>query len=293
MSRIGKKPVEVPTGVTVNVAGQNVSVKGPKGELSERVARDIDVQQQNGEIVRLAKRDGRVDVAELAELLGVTTETVRRDLTRLERQGLVRRVHGGALPVERLRFEPGVAERIGAMAAEKERIAKAALRELPLGGSILVDAGTTTARFAEALPDDRELTVVTNALPIALALSAKPRLTVLTVGGRVRGRPLAQVDRWALRALGEVHVDVAFIAANGVSLERGLTTPDLSEAAVKEAMVNAAGRVVLLDDHSKVGNVQFSRFAELSQVDVLVTDSALDDETAEALADAGPEVVRA
>ena len=249
--------------------------------------------ERQQEIARLARRDGRVDVAELAELLGVTTETVRRDLTRLERQGLVRRVHGGALPVERLRFEPGLAERTSAMAAEKERIAKAALRELPEEGSVLIDAGTTTARFAEALPEDRELTVVTNALPIAVTLSGKPRLTVLTVGGRVRGRTLAHVDRWALRALAEVHVDVAFMATNGVSVEGGLTTPDLSEAAVKEAMVAAAGRVVLLADHTKVGNDQLCRFAELSQVDVLVTDSGLDEETTAALAEAGPEVVRA
>lgn len=249
--------------------------------------------ERQQEIARLARRDGRVDVAELAELFGVTTETVRRDLSQLERQGLVRRVHGGALPVERLRFEPGVAERAGAMAAEKERIAKAALAHLPPEGSILIDAGTTTGRFAEVLPDDRELTIVTNSLPIALTLTSRPRLNVLTVGGRVRGRTLAQVDRWALRNLAETHVDVAFIATNGVSLQRGLTTPDHAEAAVKEAMVAAAARVVLLADHTKVGNDQFTRFADFDQIDVLITDSGLDTETAAAFEAAGLEVVRA
>ncbi len=249
--------------------------------------------ERHQEIARLARRDGRVDVTALAELLGVTTETVRRDLTVLERHGLVRRVHGGALPVERLRFEPGVAERTETMTAEKERIAKAALRDLPDGGAVLLDAGTTTARLAESMPDDRELTVVTNALPIALSLTARPRLTVLTVGGRVRGRTLAHVDRWALRSLAEITVDVAFMATNGISLEHGLTTPDPAEATVKEAMIAAARRVVLLADRTKVGNDQLCRFGELHQVDVFITDSGLDDATAAAFEAEGIEVVRA
>jgi DeoR family transcriptional regulator, fructose operon transcriptional repressor len=161
------------------------------------------------------RRHGRVDVATLAEELAVTTETVRRDLDQLERRGLVRRVHGGALPVERLRLEAEVSERSLAMAAENERIAKAALAHVPHEGTVLIDAGTTTARLAELLPDDRELTVVTNSLPIALTLATRLRLTVLTVGGRVRGKTLAQVDRWALRSLAEIRVDVAFLATNG------------------------------------------------------------------------------
>lgn len=249
--------------------------------------------ERQQEILRQARAAGRVEVAALAEDLAVTSETVRRDLDVLERQGVIRRVHGGALPVERLRFEPGVSERAAAMAGEKDRIAKAALDYLPREGAIVVDAGTTTARFADLLPDDRELTVVTNALPIALSLSARSRLTVLTVGGRVRGRTLAQVDRWALRSLGEIRADVAFVATNGVSVAGGLTTPDLAEAAVKEAIVAAANRVVLLADHTKVGDDHFSRFADIGQVDVLVTDSGVDAEAVDAFTDAGVEVVLA
>jgi DeoR family transcriptional regulator, fructose operon transcriptional repressor len=249
--------------------------------------------ERQQEILRRARKIGRVDVASLAEDLAVTTETVRRDLDRLERQGLVRRVHGGALPVERLRLEPEVAARASAMAAEKDRIAKAALEQLPHASSILIDAGTTTARLAEHLPEDRELTVVTNSLPIALSLAARPHLTVLTIGGRLRSRTLALVDRWALRDLAELRVDVAFVATNGLSLAGGLTTPDLAEAAVKEAMVNAGRRVVLLADHTKVGDDQFCRFAEISDVDVLVTDTGLDEETAAEFTAAGLEVVRA
>jgi DeoR family fructose operon transcriptional repressor len=242
-------------------------------------------------IVEHARSVGRVEVANLSDELDVTTETIRRDLKVLERHGLLRRVHGGAIPVERLGFEPGLATRDAVLTAEKERIAKAALAELPAEGSILLDAGTTTARLADALPVDRELVVLTNGLPIAMALSSRPNLTVLLIGGRVRGRTLAAVDSWALAALADSYVDVAFLGTNGVSVERGLTTPDTTEAAVKRAMVSASRRVVLLADHTKVGNDHLAKFANLEDVDVMVTDSGIESDDAERLGSRGPRVV--
>ena len=244
-------------------------------------------------IVERARADGRVDVATLAVELNVTAETIRRDLASLERHGVLRRVHGGAIPVERLGFEPGLAQRDTVLLAEKERIAKAALDELPKEGAILLDAGTTTARLADVLPIDRELTVVTNALPIATKLAARRNITVLIVGGRVRGRTMASVGQWAERALEDTYVDVAFLGTNGISARRGLTTPDTTEAAVKRAMMAAARRTVVLADHTKVGNDQLARFGRLEDLDAVVTDSGLDDETAAELASLGPRVVRA
>jgi DeoR family fructose operon transcriptional repressor len=244
-------------------------------------------------IVERARLDGRVDVAALAADLDVTSETIRRDLTTLERHGLLRRVHGGAIPAERLGFEPGLAVRDAVMQAEKERIAKAALDELPDEGAVLLDAGTTTARLAEILPNERELTVVTNAVPIAMVLATRHNITVLMLGGRVRGRTMAAVDEWAVRALQDTYVDVAFLGTNGVSAERGLTTPDTAEAAVKRAMLKSARRRVVLADHTKVGSDQFARFGGLEDVDVLVTDTGLDEVTAAQLAAHGPRVVRA
>jgi DeoR family fructose operon transcriptional repressor len=251
------------------------------------------LEERQGAILDRARAAGRVDVSALASEFNVTPETVRRDLTSLERHGLLRRVHGGAIPVERLGFEPGLNAREETMGAEKGRIASAALEQVPAEGAILLDAGTTTARLAELLPSDRELTVVTNAVPIATTLSARPNMTVLTVGGRVRGRTLAMVDEWALRVLADLYVDVAFLGANGVSVERGLTTPDVAEAAVKRAMVRAARRVVVLADHTKIGNDCFARFGDLGEVDTLVTDSGLDPVLAGDLQAAGPRVVLA
>ncbi|GAA3464783.1 MULTISPECIES: DeoR/GlpR family DNA-binding transcription regulator [Saccharothrix] len=242
-------------------------------------------------ILDRARAKGRVDVAALAEEFAVTTETIRRDLTALERHGVLRRVHGGAIPVERLGFEPAIATREGVMTAEKERIAKAALALLPDEGTILLDAGTTTAKMADLLPLDRELTVVTHSVNIALMLTSRPNLTVMLVGGRLRSRTLATVDAWALQALKDSFVEVAFIATNGLSSERGLTTPDPAEAMVKRAAIGAARRCVLLADHTKIGNDHFARFADLGDIETLITDSGTDSAVAEELRAAGPRVV--
>ncbi|RMI09077.1 DeoR/GlpR family DNA-binding transcription regulator [Cellulomonas triticagri] len=244
-------------------------------------------------IVTTARAAGRVEVAALAADLDVTPETVRRDLTALERMGLLRRVHGGAVPVERAGHEPAVSQREQVLSAEKERIAKAALDELPDGGSVLIDAGTTTVRLAEMLPADRELIVVTHALPVASALAALPRVTLHLVGGTVRPRTLAAVGGWAERALADVRVDVAFLGTNALSVEHGLSTPDLAEATVKRALVTAARRTVVLTDHTKVGRTELAAVAPLSAVDAVVTDSGLAPELAEEIETAGPRVVRA
>ncbi|MGW6132192.1 DeoR/GlpR family DNA-binding transcription regulator [Cellulomonas sp. NPDC055163] len=249
--------------------------------------------ERQQEILARARRDGRAEVKDLADALDVTPETVRRDLTALERRGLLRRVHGGAIPVERLGIEPAVADRESRMAGQKERIAKAALDELPDGGSIILDAGTTTIRLAEMLPTERELTVVTHSLPVAMLLAARPNITLHLLGGTVRGRTLAAVGPWAESAMADVYADVAFLGTNGITTERGLTTPDLVEARVKRALVAAARRTVVLTDHTKFGRVDFAQVAPLSAVDTLITDSQLEPDLAEEIEAAGPRVVRA
>lgn len=250
-------------------------------------------EERQQEIVRLARSNGRVDVATLAGTLQVTTETIRRDLTVLERAGVLRRVHGGAIPAERLGFEPALATRDSVLIHEKERIAAMALAEVPSEGSIILDAGSTTARLAEALPTDRELTVVVNSPVIATLLGSRPNLNVLLLGGRLRARTLATVEDWALRALADLYVDVAFLGTNGCSVRRGLTTPDPAEASVKRAMIAAARRAVLLADHTKLGNDHFARFGSLTDLDLIITDSGVEDGLAVELESAGVRVAQA
>ncbi|MFJ5113820.1 DeoR/GlpR family DNA-binding transcription regulator [Streptomyces sp. NPDC088551] len=247
--------------------------------------------ERQQEILRLARERGRVDVLSLAEEFQVTAETVRRDLKALDRAGLVRRVHGGAIPAGRLDFEPDLAERESTAADEKDRIAHAALAELPEDGSVILDAGSTVARLAAALPLECALTVVTHALPVAARLADHPGIDLHLVGGRVRHRTRAAVDAWALRAYGEIRADVVFLGTNGFSPEGGLTTPDLAEAAVKRALVGAARRVVLLADSAKHGQEHFARFGALADVDLLITDSGLSPSDVAAVEAAGTEVL--
>ena len=248
-------------------------------------------EERQSEIARQARSEGRVDVAELAVEFSVSLETVRRDLTALERAGVLRRVHGGAVPAERLRHEPALAVRAGTHTDEKRRIAQAALAELAGATTVLLDAGTTTAQLAELMPVGRELTVVTNALPIAMSLATRHDVTVHLLGGRVRNRTMATVDHVALAGLADLSVDVAFLGTNGISVEHGFTTADPAEAAVKRAMVRAARRAVVLADASKVGDDQFARFAAVDDVETLIIDAGIDPRVAAQLEAAGPSVV--
>ncbi|MEU8645231.1 MULTISPECIES: DeoR/GlpR family DNA-binding transcription regulator [unclassified Streptomyces] len=248
--------------------------------------------ERQQEILRLARDGGRVDVLSLADTFQVTAETIRRDLKSLDRAGLVRRVHGGAIPAGRLDFEPDLAERESTAADQKDRIAEAAIAELPHDGTVILDAGSTVARLAASLPLEATLTVVTHSLPIAARLADHPGVQLHLVGGRVRTRTRAAVDAWALRAYAEIRADVVFVAANGFSPASGLTTPDLAEAAVKRAALHAARRVVLLADSSKSGQEHFARFGDLDEVDLLITDSGLDPEDASAVESGGTEVLR-
>ncbi len=242
-------------------------------------------------ILEKARNKGRVEVRSLAEELDVTPETIRRDLSVLERRGLLHRAHGGAIPIDRLSVEPDVAYRESMLSAEKERIAQMALSEIPQGGSIILDAGTTTARLAALLPQDIDLTVVTNSIPIAATLATRSNIQLHLLGGHVRPITLAMVGAWPQDALKSLSVDVAFLGINGLTPERGLTTPDLEEARIKGAFVDAARRTVVLADHTKFGREDFGHVASLSDVDVVITDSNIDNEHLLEIELAGPDVV--
>jgi DeoR family fructose operon transcriptional repressor len=253
----------------------------------------MQAEERQQEILRRARADGRVDVMSLADEFAVTSETIRRDLTVLERTGAVRRVYGGAVPVGRPPVDPVLSARDALMTTEKERIAKTALAEVPDEGAIIIDAGSTTGRLAELLPADRELTVIVNSLPLATLLAPRANLAVVILGGRIRRMTFATVDDWLLQPLSQMYVDAAFMGTSGLSLERGLTTPDPGEASVKAAMMRSARCSILLADHTKVGNDSLARFGMLSDIDLLITDAGLDDGAAAAIGLAGPRVVRA
>jgi DeoR family transcriptional regulator, fructose operon transcriptional repressor len=249
-------------------------------------------EERQQAIAALVTERGRVAVADVAERFGVATETVRRDLALLERAGMLRRVHGGAVPTGALSLvEPGLGERHGTRAEQKRKIAAAALDLLPdVDGSVVLDGGSTTAALADLLSAERRLLVATNSVPIAARLSAAG-VMLHVLGGRVRGITQTAVGESTIRALDHLRVDVAFLGTNGITVRHGFSTPDETEAATKQAMARAAQRTVVLADSSKLGREHLVRFAAVADVDVLVTDSEADPGTVAALQAAGVDVV--
>lgn len=244
-------------------------------------------------ILTQARDEGGVSVTDLADTLAVATETVRRDLRALVEAGLLRRTHGGARPVEGAGFESALARRATSMLAEKQRIADAAIDELGNAESVYVDEGFTPDLVAAGLGRvSRPLAVLTNSLSAAQHISEFSQHTVYILGGRVRGRTQATVDEWATRMLAEFTLDVAVLGANGVSAERGLTTPDPVVAAVKRAAVAASHRRIFVGVHTKFGVRSFAHFADVADFDLFVTDHGLTSTEAQRLSALGPRVLR-
>ncbi|HET9423595.1 MAG TPA: DeoR/GlpR family DNA-binding transcription regulator [Nocardioides sp.] len=252
-------------------------------------------EERHQAIAELVASRGRVAVTELASHFDVTTETVRRDLSQLEKLKLLRRVHGGAVSTRSVTMlEAQLPDRDHANAEEKERIARAAIALLPEGGgTLLIDAGSTTARLAAHLPTSEQWTVITHAVPIAALLAPQPHIELHLLPGRVRAATQAAVGHTTVEAVGRFRADLAFLGTNGISVRHGLSTPDPEEAATKRALVAGAERVVVLADSTKVGQERTVRFADLDDVDVLVTDEAIDTADAKAFEASGLEVVRA
>jgi DeoR family fructose operon transcriptional repressor len=244
-------------------------------------------------IYMLALRQGSVDVADLARRFGVTTETIRRDLSDMQERQLLRRVHGGAVPIERMNHEPMVEARDMVNAEEKLRIATVAAEEVPERGSIIIDSGSTGQRLADVFPVDRDVHVVTNSLVTALTLSRRGLGDLTVLGGAVRTKRLAMVDDTTRRELDHMAIDVLFISCDGLSFKHGLTTPYREEHTLKQAMIERANRVVAMVDQSKFGNVQMFGFATFDEIDVLVTDTRVDAEAVDLLSSHGIVVHRA
>jgi DeoR/GlpR family transcriptional regulator of sugar metabolism len=232
---------------------------------------------------------GKVVAAELVDLLGVSEDTVRRDLRELSAQGLLHRVHGGALPAPPSRA--GFTERLQLAPERKAALAAAALPLLEGAKVIILDGGTTAVELARRLPRERACTVLTNAPPVATALAAHPRAEVVLLGGRLLKREQVTVGAATVDALRRVRADVAVLGVCSLHPEAGVTALEREEAEVDRAMVDAAGEVVALASADKLGTVSPWLVAGLADVTHVVTDG--DAGATAQLERAGVAVVRA
>jgi len=245
-------------------------------------------------ILELARRAGHVAVFDVAVQLDISTETVRRDLKLLEEHGLIRRTHGGAYPIDKAGFETTVSRSSELLFPQKRRIAVAAARAVDNADTLYLDEGFTPQLVADELTNvERKLTVVTSSLSAAETLAPVNSISVILLGGRVRAGSLATVDHWAINMLSDLVIDLAILGTNGVSIDRGMTTPDPSVSAVKRKVVDVSRRRVMVGVHTKFGFNSFCKFADVADFEALVTDTGLPAHVAHRYAALGPEVIRA
>lgn len=230
-------------------------------------------------------------VAELSAHLGVSAVTVRRYLAQLEERGLITRTRGGAIAIGDLLEEPALAAKEARQAEEKQRIASAAVEMIHDGDVIALNAGSTTAAIARLLTRRRKVTVVTNSLPVIRTLAGSPDIRLLVVGGQLRNRSLALVGPMALQNLADLFVDKAFLGVDGLSIEHGITTPNLDEAVINRTMLRRARKVIVVADHTKFGRVSLSRISSIDDVHTIITDEHAPADAIASLRQLGKEVV--
>jgi DeoR/GlpR family transcriptional regulator of sugar metabolism len=235
---------------------------------------DMFAQERHRFIESMVREKGRLKVSELARRLGASGITVRRDLRLLEAAGKLVRAHGGALRPEFLQVEPGFARKSVDAVETKMALARIVARELPSRGQVFIDAGTTCLEVARQILDRRDLTVVTNSIPL-LQLGTEARARVIGIGGDVRAVSLALVGGLALDWLRSLRFDAAVVAASGLHATEGASTTELSEAAVKQLACARAAKSVLVSHAAKWNKPAAVAFAGWEMFQVFVTDTRL------------------
>ena len=234
---------------------------------------------------------GVVSVTEMAEALGASEITLRRDLRLMAQAGLLIRTHGGAVLPGGLAHEPSYSEKAHQAAAEKAAIARLAASMIRPGDSIVLGPGTTTQALARLLVDFPELTVVTNSLLVAQALMPASRVEVIVTGGTLRRPTHALVGPATEESLRTLRASQAFISGNGLTAERGLSTPSPLAAAADRALAAAAQQTVVLVDHTKVGHETMCQTVPVDQISTLITDADADVRQLDAIRELGVAVL--
>lgn len=234
--------------------------------------------QRREKILGLLKEDGAAKVISLATLFKVTEATIRQDLEKLEKEGLISRDHGGA-------YLRNIEDQVRTFSLahqhenvdKKERIAAKCVELIENGDTIILDSGSTTTEIAQRIKGIKNLTVITNALNIALLLGAEPGIEVIMTGGEFKPPTLSLTGQKAADFFKGINVQKLFLATAGVSLKAGLTYPSISDIVVKKAMVDAAEVTYLVADSTKIGRTSFASLGAMSLIDFLVTDAEIEE----------------
>lgn len=231
--------------------------------------------ERRTKILELIEKNGQVAVTELSRRFKTSEVTIRNDLKDLHQRGLLQRAHGGAIKVATVRGDPSLQIKAELHADEKRRIGAAAAALINDGESIILDSGTTTQQIARQIKNKKDLKVITNGLNVAMELFGAADIQLILLGGMVRQNSLSAVGHFAEAMLKELSADKLFLAIDACDLEFGLSTPNLEESQVNQAMVGIAKEKFLVADSSKFGKRSLSRIVPLEAMDSVITDKAL------------------
>lgn len=240
---------------------------------------DMFAEERQRKIMSILNENGSVKVNELSEYFNVSEATIRRDLQEMDNKKFLKKTHGGAVKIYITNFEPSFIDKKDEKNQEKQSIAKYAANMINDGDTIILDSGTTTLEISKNIVADN-VTVITNSIDIASELSNKAGIKLILTGGELRNTTRAMVGHICDEMLRNFRVDKAFIGANGVSLTEGVTTPDITEAQTKKAMINSANRAILVVDNSKLEKVCFSVMCSINDISTIITSGDVMQETA-------------
>lgn len=265
------------------ITGKNRRVQASMGMLAE---------ERRMHLVEWTRSAGLIDVSDAADKLAVAVETVRRDLDVLQRRGLLRRVHGGAIATEKFAHEFTIPERENRSPQEKQQIADVASKYIPEEGAIIVDGGTTCAALGPYLLDKPKLLVITNSVRLANTI-AESSTKLYILAGRVRSTSLSSVGARTVEDLQDLNALVAFIGTNGISNDGTFTAYDTDEALVKKAMMRNSVEKIAMADQTKFESTYPASFARPKDFDRLVTTVNAPQREVDRMTAAGVEVVLA
>lgn len=236
----------------------------------------IPTPERQKQILSLLTQQGRLSVTEIVRQFSISEATARRDLESLASQGKAQRVHGGVIAVEQAPPELPILEREGEQSEEKTRIGRAAASLVADKETVFLGSGTTVLEVARNLRDRKNLTVITNSLPVLNMLVGIKEITVISLGGMLRESELSFIGHITEQALAEIRVDKVIMGTRGVSLEHGLTNDYLQETLTDRAIIKSGRQVIIVADHTKVNRVSTVLLAPLKTMNTLVTDAKAD-----------------
>lgn len=235
--------------------------------------------ERRNKIEQMINENGSVLVVDLAKMFDVTTETIRGDLLKLEKQGVLVRTYGGATLAESNGADLGITEREGINSEAKQRIAEFAAKMIRDGETVFLDSSTTSWHLAKSLKDRKKLTVITNAHKIITELADSPGISLICVGGRFNPKNMSHIGKVAQASIREnYYANRCFFSCRGITMQCGLVDVSEEEAVVKEAMIENCSEVVFLCDHTKFGKVGQPKLVDFGKLDYLITDMKLNED---------------